>query len=1407
MIKLGGVTCMQATPTLIERQTFSMSDLSMKHVRLAVMVIMVLITCVGAVIFINDALTWRSQPFLGALLNHTATVNGGKPNSTTSWTGKEAGLRMGDQIETINDIPIAHPHTINPQAENYNDVMGGLAVGDPVTVGFQYDPVRYPAPRQDHVICAEATADGLIPCQVTYQLMAFPDSDFLAFFLTPYLTGLAVLASTIILIMIRPFYAQTFNVSLLLLPMSLAMMSIFSAGSTHDLAWVWIASMTLTGVSMVMIGLLFPRPVSFFGRSFIAQASLLVVGGLLLAFALSSYSASPRVDTPSIYSFVAAFTIVTTAIFLALLVAYHRRVAFTRQYYDQTNILILGTVLGLIPAGLWIIGRIVGTQSFLSVSVEISLSFLIVLAFSLIYASLHRGNKLDTDNMLNQAITYSILLVALGIGYGLLVLSTTLFMTDRIVPNNPLLVVITIFFVSVLFIPVRTHLQRQIDKIYYRERYDYQALVEQFNQKLTSTSGTHILIQEFRNLLDQTIHPINTLIFLRNSRTGEYVAYGDPVPETDITFNETSGVVELLSRSDDVVYLEPNKAWPPELHIDKARLGIIRVMVLAGMTGDHILNGFVAIAPPRSNQVGYRYEELRFVRNLIGALSVAIERAFAMDSLENSVREMEVLSQVSQAVNFTVDTEDLLELLYAQTLKISKSPYFYIVLQDRRTSELSYAFFLEDDERHTHIEGHKWIQGNDLYSDIIRAGQPLRLTSYTAEVNKRGYAIRHESSDIQAWMGIPLMAGSTVLGVMAIGNNDLDAIYSNDQFRTINDIAALAASTLDKSRLFAEATERARQLAALNDISRQLVATEGDIERLLDVVTVSAVDILNAEAGSLLLTVEDGSGDLEFHVATGEIGQELIGKRLQRGHGLVGRVAETGKPIISNDTTQDANWQGEVSEGFMTRSILAVPLIAQDRVIGVLEVINKRDGSIYVDEDVELLTTFAGQAAIAFENARLFQQTDLQLSRRVQELESLERIDRELNRTLDLNSVAEITVRYAVSNSNATAGLLVVPDENKSFLRIVAKQGYGPDDNPQDGALWSVADGIVSRVLRTRRADLQPYVDMDPDYIPSLSGSLSQITIPMIAGSEISALLILETDQEPRLNLLDQDWAQRLAEHASIAIENAKLYEQISYANETKSEFIGFAAHELKNPLTSVKGYAETLTSSMVTMMTPDQIKQFAGIIQNNAERMNGIISDLRDIAKDDAGKLTIALEPVDLRQVVMDTLISLQKQIDGKNQTVVNEIHSNLPPVLGDRSRLTQIMVNFLSNAHKYSPDGAEIRLEAQVAPRYITRRGKNLGTVMHIRVVDSGIGMSEDTISRLFTEDYFRSDNKEARSQEGTGLGMIITKRLIDGHNGDVWVESELGKGSTFHFVVPIFISKTDTQEIEPLVGGHSG
>ena len=205
-------------------------------------------------------------------------------------------------------------------------------------------------------------------------------------------------------------------------------------------------------------------------------------------------------------------------------------------------------------------------------------------------------------------------------------------------------------------------------------------------------------------------------------------------------------------------------------------------------------------------------------------------------------------------------------------------------------------------------------------------------------------------------------------------------------------------------------------------------------------------------------------------------------------------------------------------------------------------------------------------------------------------------------------------------------------------------------------------------------------------------------------------------------------------------------------------------------------------------MLNADQIRNFATIIHSNAERMQGIIDDLRDIAAIDAGKFKINPEGMSLRAAVLDALITIQDQITAKGQIIDNQIDESLPSVLGDNKRIIQVMTNFISNAYKYSPPGATITIHAKPDKRYISRKGQFVGEVMIISITDTGIGMSDDDLKKIFRVDYFRSENELALQEKGTGLGMMITKRIIDGHGGEVWVESELGKGSTFAFVIPL-------------------
>jgi signal transduction histidine kinase len=297
----------------------------------------------------------------------------------------------------------------------------------------------------------------------------------------------------------------------------------------------------------------------------------------------------------------------------------------------------------------------------------------------------------------------------------------------------------------------------------------------------------------------------------------------------------------------------------------------------------------------------------------------------------------------------------------------------------------------------------------------------------------------------------------------------------------------------------------------------------------------------------------------------------------------------------------------------------------------------------------------------------------------------------------------------------------------------------------------------------------------------------------MLSGGEINALLILETDKEPRLNILDLAFAQRLAEHASIAITNAQFAEQLARANSSKSEFVGFVAHELKNPMTSMKGFADLMLSGSVGELSDPQ-KNFMGIIRSNVERMITLVNDLNDVTKLETRNMKMEFSPTDFRNVVTETLRPLHKQIEDKGQKLVMNVPETLPQIMADQNRLIQVLTNLVSNAHKYTPPEGDIHIDAKVVERNLDKKGRDLGPMLHVSVRDTGIGMSQEDLAKLFTP-YFRSDNPLAREQPGTGLGLTITRGIVQQHGGDIHVESEIGKGTTFRFTVPI------VKETEPV------
>jgi signal transduction histidine kinase len=393
---------------------------------------------------------------------------------------------------------------------------------------------------------------------------------------------------------------------------------------------------------------------------------------------------------------------------------------------------------------------------------------------------------------------------------------------------------------------------------------------------------------------------------------------------------------------------------------------------------------------------------------------------------------------------------------------------------------------------------------------------------------------------------------------------------------------------------------------------------------------------------------------------------------------------------------------------------------------------------------------------------------------------------------LDFDRVMDRTLDWALEGTRAPAGLIAMYKENRQGLLLLASRGYPAGVERYQSEPWPLTQGIVGRVVRSGEPALVYDVTQDPDYHPIQPATRSQVSVPIkhdpIEGSgsgrgeeQVTGVISLESPEIGAFDERDLDFVRRLADHAAIAIENARLYEKVRDADEAKSEFIDFVAHELRQPMTAVQGYAKMLTMGIGGELTKTQ-NEFVQVITSNVERMGKLVNDLLEVSRLEAGRTSLQLALVQLDEVIQETIANARTEIDARQHTLTVTIAQDLPKVIGDSDRLGQILTNLVSNAYMYTPDGGSIRIsvnspEADEPP----------ADYLLVSVEDTGIGMSAQDLAKL-EEKFFRGDHELVRSQPGSGLGVFITHKLVALHGGELRVESEPGRGSAFRFTVPI-------------------
>jgi len=279
-------------------------------------------------------------------------------------------------------------------------------------------------------------------------------------------------------------------------------------------------------------------------------------------------------------------------------------------------------------------------------------------------------------------------------------------------------------------------------------------------------------------------------------------------------------------------------------------------------------------------------------------------------------------------------------------------------------------------------------------------------------------------------------------------------------------------------------------------------------------------------------------------------------------------------------------------------------------------------------------------------------------------------------------------------------------------------------------------------------------------------------------------ILLLERIQLEPVSVETLALLDRLSDHAAIAIANARLYSEVKAANVAKSDFISFVSHELKNPMTSIKGYTELLAAGAVGPINEAQ-SNFLTTIRANIERMATLVSDLTDVSRIEAGRLFLEFKAVNIPELIDEVVRSNRRLIDEKEQHLSIQIPEDLPKVWADRNRLIQIITNLVSNASKYTQRDGNIDIRVETAFNQWDSEGAKM--VVHTEVKDNGAGISLEDQQKIFQK-FFRSEDPKIREAPGTGLGLNITKSLVEMQGGRIWFESTPGKGTSFHFTVPI-------------------